>query len=141
MTNHYLIITTPESYEADIMNNFSLAGFPNRNEKSIKNFKKGDKIIYYITKISKFATVSEVTSEYFYSTKPIWSEIIDEWPHRVSTKPLITITDESNMIYIKDIWDDLEFISNKHRWGSQVMGSFRRISENDFNTLFRYLSK
>ena len=141
MVKHYLIITTPESYSYDIKNEFLVAGFPKRNEKSIKNFNEGDKIIYYITKISKFATISEVTGEYFFSKKPLWSDVVDEWPHRVPTKPLYKITNEDNMVYIKDIWDDLEFISNKNKWGSQVMGSFKRISEHDFNVIFKNIQK
>lgn len=39
-------------------------------------------------------------------------------------------------VFIKDIWDNLEFIKNKVRWGSQVQGSFRKLSENDYNVIY-----
>lgn len=139
MNNYYLIITSKESYQIDIKNKFSIIGFPERNRNSVKKFKPGDKIIFYITKVSKFGTVAEVTSDFFYSETPIWNENFDEWPYRVKAKPLVTVNKDEQMLYIKDIWDELEFIKNKEKWGSQVMGSFRKLSENDFNVLYKKL--
>lgn len=103
MSNYYLIITTKESYQVHIKNKFSIIGFPERNRNSVKKFKPGDKIIFYITKVSKFGTVAEVISDYFYSETPIWNEYFDEWPHRVKAKPLVTVNKDEQMLYIKDI--------------------------------------
>lgn len=130
-----MIITTPKSYIVDIKNDFSIVGFPDRNRNSVKNFKIGDRIVFYVTKRSVFGTVAEVTSDYFYDTKEIWDEEFDFWPHRVKCKPIYTMTDFTKMVYIKDIWDNLTFIKNKHKWGSQVQGSFRKLSEHDFNVI------
>lgn len=141
MANHYMIVTNEIDYEWDIDNQFACAGFPNRNKKSVEQMKKGDKIVYYVTKISKFMAVVEVTGEYFFSQEPIWDDPYDLWPHRVHTKPIIYSEDFEDGIYIKDIWEDLDFITNKTRWGSQVQGSFRRISEHDFNVILESVRK
>lgn len=61
--------------------------------------------------------------------------------HRVKSKPIISAKKHNQMLYIKDIWDELEFIKNKDKWGSQVMGSFRKLSENDYNTLYKKLKE
>lgn len=134
-TNYYLIITTRKDYKFDVKNNFKFLGFPSRNRNSVKNFKVGDKIIFYLTKISSFAAVVEVTGEYFFSTEKIWEDEFDLWPHRIKCKPIKYIEDPEKMIYIKDIWDNLDMISNKDKWGSQVQGSFRKITENDYNVI------
>lgn len=141
MANYYMIVTNEIDYEWDIDNQFACAGFPERNKKSVKQMECGDKIIYYVTKVSKFMAVVEVVGEYYYSEEPIWDDPYDLWPHRVLTKPIKYIQSVEDGIYIKDIWDNLDFISNKVRWGSQVQGSFRRISEHDFNVIFEELSK
>lgn len=67
-----------------------------------------------------------------YSEEPIWDHPYDLWPHRIHTRSIIYIDDFADGIFIKDIWDDLEFIKNKVKWGSQVQGSFRCLSEHDF---------
>lgn len=139
--NYYMIITTPDSHKVDIENNFSIIGFPDRNRNSVKNFKVGDKIVFYITKKSVFGTIAEVTSEYFHSTEKIWDNEFDFWPHRVNARPIYKIIDFNSMVYIKDIWDNLHFIKNKHKWGSQVQGSYRKLSKHDFNVIQNEVSK
>ncbi len=141
MPNYYMIITNSIDYEWDIDNKFRCAGFPKRNEQAAKKMQIGDKLVYYVTKESKFMAVVEVMGEYFYSTEQIWDDPYDLWPHRVKTKPIIFIDELENGVYIKDIWDNLEFIKNKVRWGSQVQGSFRHISEHDYNNILKELRK
>ena len=139
--NYYMIVTNEIDYEWDIDNKFQCAGFPERNKKSIKQMKPGDKIIYYVTKISKFMAAVEVSGPYFYSEKEIWDDPYDLWPHRIKTKPICYLENPDEGIYIKDIWDDLEFIKNKVRWGSQVQGSFRSLSEHDYNVIIEAIKK
>lgn len=141
MANYYMIITNEIDYEWDIDNCFACAGFPDRNEKAARKMEKGDKIIYYVTKISKFMAAVEVSGEYYYSEEQIWDDPFDLWSHRVPTKPIVSISEFDDGIYIKDIWDDLEFIKNKIKWGSQVQGSFRNISEHDYNVIVENLKK
>lgn len=136
MPKYYMIVTNEIDYEWDIDNQFVCAGFPDRNKKSLQQMEPGDKIIYYVTKHSKFMAAVEVVGDYFYSEEPIWDDPYDLWPHRIHTKPLIFIENCEDGVFIKDIWDDLEFIKNKVKWGSQVQGSFRKLSENDYNVIY-----
>lgn len=135
MPNYYMIITTANDYECDVENNFECAGFPYRNRKSVMNMKPGDKIIFYITKKSVFTASVEVVGNYYYSEKPYWDDFYEIYPHRINTKPIAFISDIKKGVFIKEIWDDLEFIKNKGKWGSQVQGSFRKLSEHDFNII------
>lgn len=135
MPKYYMIVTNEIDYEWDIDNQFVCAGFPERNKKSLQQMELGDKIIYYVTKLSKFMAVTEVVGEYFYSERPIWDDPYDLWPHRIKTKPIVFIENCYDGVFIKDIWDNLDFIKNKVRWGSQVQGSFRRLSENDYEII------
>lgn len=133
-----MVITTKDDYKCDIKNEFSCMGFPNRNENAVRKMKPGDKIIVYVIKKSVFMAALEVTGEYYYSEKTIWDDpyFFDLWAHRVPTKPLCFIDDVKKGVYIKDIWDNLNFITNKNKWGSQVMGSFRKLTENDYNVIY-----
>ena len=139
MSNYYLIITTKEDYMLDIKNEFKCAGFPDRNEASVKKMMPGDKIIYYVMKQSRFCAAVEVTGTYFYSRIQIWSDFLDLWTNRIPTKPIIYRKSYYEGVYIKDIWDNLDMITNKGKWGSQVMGSFKKLSEHDFNVILEAL--
>lgn len=133
--NYYMVITTEIDYEWDIDNEFSCVGFPTRNKKSVSAMMPGDKIVFYVTHESKFMAAVEVTDGYFYSEEQIWDDPYEIFPERVKTKPLGYIEEFDDGIYIKDIWDNLEFIKNKVKWGSQVQGSMRKISEHDYKVI------
>lgn len=136
-----MIVTNEIDYEWDIDNQFACAGFPDRNKRALQQMEPGDKIIYYVTKHSNFMAITEVVGEYFYSEQPIWDDPYDLWPHRIHTKPMIFIENCEEGVFIKDIWDNLEFIKNKTRWGSQVQGSFRKLSENDYHVIYEGIMK
>ena len=139
--NYYMIITTRADYKKDLENKFEFIGFPERNRKSVEKFNVGDKVIFYVTKVSSFAASVEISGESFYSNKQVWTDEYDIWPYRVKSKKEYAIENENNMVFIKDIWDDLEFIKNKGKWGSQVQGSFRKISEHDYNVIYRHIKE
>lgn len=141
MSKYYMIVTNEIDYEWDIDNQFACAGFPDRNKRALHQMEPGDKIIYYVTKHSKFMAITEVVGEYFYSEQPIWDDLYDLWPHRIHTKTMIFIEKCEEGVFIKDIWDNLEFIKNKTRWGSQVQGSFRKLSENDYHVIYEGIMK
>ena len=141
MSKFFMIVTNEIDYEWDIENRFACAGFPERNKKAIQQMEVGDKIIYYVTKQSKFMAAVEVVGEYFYSEKSIWDDPYDLWPHRIPTRPLVYIDNCDDGVYIKDIWDNLSFIKTKNKWGSQVQGSFRRLGENDYNVIINAINE
>jgi len=136
-----MIITNEYDYECDLENEFRFLGFPDRNRTSVKNMNVGDRVIVYVSKKSVFMASVEIVGKYFYSKKRVWSDPYDLWPHRIHTKPLNTIDDVKKGVYIKEIWEDLSFIKNKHKWGSQVQGSFRKLTENDYNVIFNAIEE
>ncbi len=137
----YMIITNEIDYEWDIDNRFQFVGLPERNRKRITQMEIGDRVIYYVTKQSKFMAEVEVTGEYFYSTDQIWDDPFDLWPHRRKTRPIAFFEDFGDGIFIKEIWDNLEFIKNKVKWGSQVQGSFKILSEHDYTVISKAIKK
>lgn len=130
-----------EDYVCDVKNLFQCAGFGATNKKSISKMTKGDKIVYYVTKQSKFCAVVEVTGNSYIEKTKIWSDPVDLWEYRVPTKPLFFSKSSYDGVFIKDIWDDLNLINNKGKWGSQVMGSFRKLTKNDFDVISKALRK
>lgn len=132
---YYLLSTPPNDFLIDIENNFSIAGFPERNKNSVKKFKKGDRIVYYITKKHLFGAITEVTGEHYYSREQVWSDWFNLFPNRIKTKPIFEFKNFDNMIFIKDIWDDLSFIKEKKKWGAYLQGSFRNLNKKDYQVI------
>lgn len=141
MAKYYMIITNMADYTRDVKNQFRCAGFGYKNESSIAKMEPGDKIIYYVTKQSKFCAVVEVTGKSYFDRTPIWADPTELWEYRVPTKPIVSAKSYYDGVFIKDIWDNLDLISNKGKWGSQVMGSFRKMTENDYKVILKALTE
>ena len=136
-----MIITTPTDYRLDVKNEFKFVGFPARNKNAIMKFKEGDKIVVYVTQKSSFAAILDVVGAPYCSHTQVWEDEYNLYPCRVNTSPLFYAKETSGMTFIKDIWDDLTFITNKNKWGSQVQGSFRKLCKKDFETIAKSLLK
>lgn len=131
----YMIITKELDYLYDLKNEFKFLGFPDRNKLAVQKMKPGDKIIVYVSKKSVFAAATEVTGNYFYSDNQAWSDPYEIWPNRIPTRPLYYFKDLNKAVYVKEIWDNLSLFKNKNKWGSQVQGSFRKITSDDYDNI------
>lgn len=134
---HYFLITTPKDFEIDLKNKFNIAGFPERYKKSVKNFKSGDKIVYYIKSKYSFGAITEVVGNYYYDRTQIWSDWFNLFPIRIETKPVYFFNEFENMILVKEIWNDLDFLKTKKKWGAYFQGSFRNLNEKDYKVIER----
>jgi predicted RNA-binding protein len=73
--------------------------------------------------------------DYYYDKTQIWSDWFNLFPVRIETKPLYFLKEFENMIYVKNIWDDLNFIKSKKKWGAYFQGSFRNLNEEDYKVI------
>lgn len=135
MKKFYMIITTYEDFKIDIKNRFKFIGFPERNGKRLKTFMPGDKVVFYISKKQCFGGIAEITGESFECHTQIWNDEYDLYPCRIPAKVNLISKSENQMVHLKDIWDNLNFIKQKHKWGVYVQGSLKVLSENDYLTI------
>jgi predicted RNA-binding protein len=133
--NYYLLNTPPEDFKIDIKNKFSIAGFPERYKNSVKKFKPGDRIVYYIKGEYVFGAITEITGKYYYDETQIWSDWFNLFPVRIETKPVYFCEKFENMIFVKNIWDNLNFIKSKKKWGAYFQGSFRNLTKEDYKVI------
>lgn len=69
---YYLDLFSPETYEVFTKSNRNISGFRVRQQKAASRIAKGDKLICYMTKLSRWVGVLEVMSECFRDDKPFF---------------------------------------------------------------------
>lgn len=129
--NYWLCTTSELNFNSDAKRNFDVTGFTERNNKIVKKFKPGDRIVYYINGISKIGAIVEVTSEYFRSEEKIWIDEDETWPSRATVKPIIVLEKE-HFLDIRSIKENLTFVPKSSGWGMAFRGSIRSLSEEDY---------
>ncbi|HBH12935.1 MAG TPA: hypothetical protein DDX29_07455 [Clostridiales bacterium] len=123
---YYLDLFSPITYEAFLSSPRDLTGFRIRQLKAARRIEIGDKLICYLTKLSRWFGVLEVSSEVFQDDTPRFYESDDPFIVRFKVKP-ISILEKEKAIPIKEpiVWDKLTFTREIPKHGSQWTGPLR----------------
>lgn len=70
----------------------TVSGFRTSRWKSVQRMKQGDYLLCYITGVSRFVAVLEVTGKGFKDTTPIWAD--DDFPCRVNVDTVVEVPPE-----------------------------------------------
>jgi hypothetical protein len=139
---YFIDLFSPETYEAFSKTNKSISGFRPKQTNIAKTIHKGDIFVCYITKISRFAGILEVQSDFFIDDKPIFYKSDDPFIVRFSVKPIIWQSLENSLpIYDSKIWNGLSFTGPGKAWTSTVRGSLRELKKEDAELIHDFLKK
>ena len=124
--SYYLDLFSPFTYESFLSSHQDISGFRLRQLKAARKLKPGDKLICYMTKLSRWIAILEVTSKCFQDDTPLFYESDDPFVVRFKVKPLALLPKEK-AIPIKEakIWNNLSFTKDIPQHGSQWTGPLR----------------
>ncbi|GAB3984205.1 hypothetical protein GCM10028806_58810 [Spirosoma terrae] len=142
--NYYIDLFSPSTYEAFINSNRDITGFRERQKGIANKLEVGDKLICYVTKLSRWVGVLEVTSKSFQDNDPIFVPISDPYIVRFKVKSTIYLPLEKGIPIDSNIcWDHLSFTKQLPKkslaWTGMVRGSLRKIEEEDGEYLEKIL--
>jgi hypothetical protein len=123
---YFLDLFSPQTYEAFSNSSREITGFRVRQRNAASRVKTGDKLICYVTKISRWVGVLEVTGPFFEDRTPIFQPVDDPFIIRFKVKPLAWLP-KNKTIPIRDerVWSSLSFTKNYDKHTSDWTGRFR----------------
>ncbi len=138
MPQYWMIVSSKENFEATRNRDFTVQGVKSRHRKKAMSMRPGDKLMYYITGVQKFAGITEVTSTFFEGEEPVWIDKKgkDNYPWRVRIKPEL-ILEESDWVDSAVFKDKLQHIQKwpeKH-WKLAFQGNVHNLTQKDYNTV------
>lgn len=140
---YWIVVGTPENFRIAVKRGFDMFGFKSTRRRESAEMRKGDKLIFYLTGIKKFAGMATVTSEMFEDhTKVFKSEKKpgEDYPFRVKTKPDV-ILHEDAWLDVPDYVPRLELTKKgaMKSWSLAFQGNLHKISEADYRIIERDL--
>ena len=107
---YYIDLFSPETYFAYSDSDRSISGFRERQKGIASLIKAGDKLICYMTKLSRWVGILEVTSSFFVDDSPIFIRPIDPFIIRFKVIPHVWLLPEQAVPINQDIcWKYLSF--------------------------------
>lgn len=141
---YYIDLFSPETYQKFSDSDKSISGFRDRQKGVAATMQPGDKLICYVTKLSRWIGVLEVSSKYFIDDTPIFTQVADPYVVRFNVKPNIWLPLENCIPVDEDIcWLNLSFTKLLQKkslaWTGMVRGSLRKLDDHDGKYLERIL--
>jgi len=144
MSQYWMIVSSKYNFEATKERDFTVQGVKSRHRKKAMAMQPGDKLMYYITGIQKFAGITEVTSTFFEGDEPIWKDKKgkDNYPWRIHIKPEL-ILDEEDWVDSDVFKDTLQYIQKwpKKHWKLAFQGNVHNLPEADYKAVKSILSE
>lgn len=108
--NYFIDLFSPDTYEHFNESDRSISGFRLSQKPFAKKIKAGDKLVCYLTKLSRWIGVLEVLDTFFIDDSPIFSADSDEFVVRFKVRPLCWLQKELAIpIHEPVIWNGLSF--------------------------------
>lgn len=129
--NYWLDLFTGITWNELLEAGGNISGFRESRWKSVQQIKEGDYLLCYLTGLSRWVGLLEVTGPAFKDDNKIWSD--ESFPCRVPVKTLIVLKPE-NAIPVKDLKDSLSYFKNEespNAWTGHFRGSPAKENQND----------
>lgn len=135
----WILTGSPENFEATREHGFSVIGMKERRRLQALDMEPGDRIVFYLTKVGRFAGSVLIASEMFEDREPLWPGKPgnpDPYPWRFRTEPEL-ILDEGEMLPAEEVKDELEHVRKwpAEHWKLAFQGQLRTVSEADAELL------
>jgi predicted RNA-binding protein len=133
---YFLNLFSPETYEIFSRSDRDISGFRQRQRKTADRVQVGDKLVCYMTKLSRWIGVLEVISEWYEDASPHYFAEDDPFVIRFKVRPVVWLEKEYSVPIRDDrIWNNLTFTSgqhkNSHKWTGKLRASLNQIDEDD----------
>jgi predicted RNA-binding protein len=141
---YYLNLFSPETFEAFNHSDRETSGFRYRQRNVASQVKVGDRLLCYMTKLSRWIGILEVTKESYQDDSPIFYDHDDPFVIRLKVKPIVWL-DKEEAIPIKQdrVWNALGFTKdhkkNSSAWTGKLRVSLNRLDVEDAEFLERIL--
>src|SRR5947208_7519236 len=123
MRSHWLDLFTGSTWQEFLDAGGGVSGFRDRRWRTVQHIKAGDYLLCYLTGISRWIGLLEVTSTPFRDATPIWKD--EDFPCRMGSKVLMTLKPET-AVPVLDLKDRLSIfrdLSSPRAWTSHFRGS------------------
>ena len=138
---YWLDLFTGTTWKEFIDSGGKVSGFRESRWKTVQKMKPGDYMLCYLTGISRFIGILEVTSAPYRDESPLWKDEV--FPSRVKVKPVIKLTPETAVpvFELKGRLSCFREMKSPNAWTGHFRGSPAKWSGEDGEAVLGALSE
>jgi hypothetical protein len=133
---YYLNLFSPETYEAFGRSDRTVSGFRPRQRNIANRVRPGDMFVCYMTRLSRWVGLLEVSEGPFHESTPIFYAEDDPFTVRFRVRTVVWLSLEKTLpIHAEAVWHGLSFTQRLPKgsvaWTGRVRGSLSGLSDAD----------
>lgn len=140
---YFLNLFSPETYEAFAQSDRTVSGFRPRHQNAANRVKTGDKLVCYMTKLSRWFGVLEVIEGPYHDDRPIFYQDNDPFVVRFRVRTVVLLPVKFAIPIFEDtVWNNLSFtkgLTRASHWTGKVRTSLVPIDDEDGQFLESFL--
>ena len=132
--NFWMVICNEENFHITRDLNFTVQGLKAEHRRKVQRVEAGDRMLYYVSGIRRFAATATLTSTYREEETVIWkNEGSVDWLYRIDIKPEVVL-EESDYIQAGLLAHRLDYIRRwpPENWYMAFQGNLHLLPKNDF---------
>ncbi len=131
----WVLTGSPENFAATRERGLRVIGMKERRRRLAEQVEPGDRIVFYLTGIKRFAATVRVVGELYEDRSRIWPGKpgkADAYPWRFETEPELVL-DEDEWVPAEELVDELEHVRKwpREHWTLAFQGQLRAVSDAD----------
>jgi hypothetical protein len=135
----WILTGSPENFAATRERGFRLIGMKERRRNQALAMEPGDRIVFYLTQVGRFAGSAMIAGEMFEDRTPVWPGKPgnpDPYPWRFPTEPEVVLGDDE-WVPAEELKEHLEHVRKwpAEHWRLAFQGQLRTVSDTDAELL------
>ena len=141
--NFWMIVSNADNFRITRDLGFTVQGLKVQQRRKLQRVGPGDRVLFYVSGLRRFAATATVTSSYFPEETPIWDrEGCAEWPFRIQIKPEVSL-DDAQYIDANMLAPRLEYVKRwpPENWYMAFQGNLHLLPKSDFMLIEEEMKK
>ena len=133
-SNFWMIVSNTENYRITQNLGFTMQGLKSQQRRKLQRVSAGDRVLFYVSGVRRFAATATVTSSYFPEEDQVWEpEGTATWPYRVNIKPEV-ILEDAQCIDAHMLAPRLDYVKRwpPENWHMAFQGNLHLLPKSDF---------
>lgn len=135
----WILTGSPENLAATREHGFRLIGMKERRLRQAQTMEPGDRIVFYLTRVQRFAGSVTIAGELFEDREPVWPgapKRPDAYPWRFETEPELVL-EQDEWIAAEGLARELDHVRKwpADHWTLAFQGQLRTVSDHDAELL------
>lgn len=131
----WILTGSVENFRASREHGFGVVGLKERRRRLAEQVERGDRIIFYVTKVQAFGAIARIAGELYEDRTRIWPGKPgkrDDYPWRFEAEPELVL-DEEDFVAAEPLAPRLEHVQKwpAEHWQLAFQGQLRTVSERD----------